>query len=101
MEDLGFLASCFSLRSDQMLIRSFPPDLAHEFAKQVAVRLGFYAENGGEFLEKVVASSGGQPGNMIALIKMALLPRYRTAEMIKFAPLYIDFRLAWHAANAL
>ena len=31
---------------------------------------------------------------------MATLPKYRIDGHIKTSPLYIDFRLAWHAANA-
>ncbi len=100
MEDLGFLTTFFLLQSDQMLIRPFPPDLAREFAEQTAAQMGLYAENRSQFLERMLERSGRLPGNIVALIKMALLPRYRTAGYIKFSPLYIDFRLAWHTANA-
>lgn len=101
MEDLGFLDSFFLLSSDQMLIRPFPPELAREFAEQVAVRLGLYADNRDLFLKQVLERSMGLPGEILTLIRMALLSRYRTAGHIMFSPLYIDFRLAWHRANAL
>jgi len=101
MEDVGYLTSYFLLRSDQMVIRPFTPDLAHAFAEQIATRLRLCAENKAEFLEQVVDHSKGLPGNIVTLIKMALLPRYQARGRIKFSPLYIDFRLAWHATNAL
>lgn len=100
MEDLGFLSSWFVLKSDRMAIRPFTPALASEFAELVAEQVGFWADNRGEFLRKVVELSGGLPGNIVSLIKMALLPRYRSSGHVKTSPLYIDFRLAWHAANA-
>jgi len=100
LEDLGFMASLFTLPSERMPIRSFGSEDAAEFAQQVASRAGLHAENLREFLRLVVERSGGLPGGIVAMIKMALFPKYRTGGHIKFAPLYIDFRLAWHAANA-
>jgi hypothetical protein len=31
-------------------------------------------------------------------VEMARLPQYRSAEHIKVAPLYVDFRLNWKSA---
>ena len=44
--------------------------------------------------------SHGSPGAIIRMVEMATLPKYRIDGHIKTSPLYIDFRLAWHAANA-
>ncbi len=100
MEDLGFLASFFTLRQERMQIRPFNRELTAAFALQTAKRYGLYASNFDEFLQRVVDLSAGSPGHVISLIKMAKLPKYRAAEYVKVSPLYIDFRLAWHAANA-
>lgn len=100
MEDLGYLASFFALRSEKMHIRPFDHQLAAEFADQCATQAGLVASNREEFLSRVVELSGGLPGNIVALIRMALLQKYRTADYVMMVPLYIDFRLAWHAANA-
>jgi len=100
MEDLGYLASFFALRSEKMHIRPFERQIATEFAERCARQSGLAASNREEFLKRVVEFSGGLPGNIVALIKMALLQKYRTAEYVKAVPLYIDFRLARHAANA-
>jgi hypothetical protein len=40
MEDLGYLASFFALRSEKMHIRPFDRQLASEFAHQCAIQLG-------------------------------------------------------------
>jgi hypothetical protein len=100
MEDLGFLASFFALRSERMHIWPFERDLAAEFARQTATEFGLEASNREEFLARVVQLSGGLPGPILGMIRMALLPKYRTGDYIKFSPLYIDSRLSWHAANA-
>jgi hypothetical protein len=96
MEDLGFLASFFGVQSERMRLRPFAPAVAQEFAQLLADRAGLWAANREEFLGKVVEHSGGLPGRITAMIEMAALPRYRSAgSHIKFAPLYIDFRLSW------
>jgi hypothetical protein len=101
MEDLGFLATFFTLQSERMHLRPFSSSEASAFAETVASQLGFNAVNRKEFLDRVLDRSGGLPGNILQLIQMAFLPRYRNGGHVKFSPLYIDFRLAWHAANAL
>lgn len=100
MEDLGFLAPMFALRAERMRLANFPPAEATHFAELVAHRLGVRAMNLAEFLQRIVDLSQGSPGTIQRLIHMAILPRYRINGHIKTSPLYIDFRLAWHAENA-
>lgn len=100
MEHLGFLTSFFALRSEQMHIRPFRHEVAREFAECVAQQVGLQAVNRVELLKKIVELSNGLPGCIVALIHMALKSKYRRGEYVMVSSLYIDFRLAWHAANA-
>jgi hypothetical protein len=100
MEELGFLIGFFALQTDQMEIGPFPADVASEFAEHVADRTGFYAINREEVLKRIVKLSKGIPGTIVELVRMAMMPRYRTSGHVKLTPLYIDFRLGWHAAHA-
>jgi hypothetical protein len=101
MEDLGFLAQLFVLRSELMPLLNFGRAEARQFAELSAQRTGLVATNLSDFLARIVNLSEGSPGAIMAMIKMAQLPRYRIQGHIKISPLYIDSRLAWHAANAV
>jgi hypothetical protein len=100
MEDIGFLQSFYPDRADKYEIRNFDSARAEEFAREVVRRAGISAVNLPEFLAKVLDFSEGNPGAILAMIQMAGYPKYRTAEHIKIAPLYIDFRLAVSASAA-
>jgi hypothetical protein len=101
MEDLGFLAPILVLRSERMLLPNFGRPEARRFAEESVQLAGLVASNLSDFLDRIVDLSNGSPGAIVTMIKMALLPRYRIQGHIKISPLYIDSRLAWHAANAL
>jgi hypothetical protein len=101
MEDLGFLAPIFVLRSERMPLRNFARPEARRFAEESAQLAGLVASNLSDFLERIVGLSDGSPGAIVSMIKMALLARYRIQGHIKTSPLYIDSRLLWHAANAV
>ena len=100
MEDLGFLTPMFALRAERMRLANFAPTEATQFAEWAADRVGVRAMNLSEFLQRIVALSQGSPGAIKRMIHMAMLPKYRAHGHIKTSPLYIDFRLAWHAENA-
>jgi Cdc6-like AAA superfamily ATPase len=93
MEDTGFLQSSYGDRSQKCEIRNFEDSVAEQFAREVVKRTGLMASNLGEFLEKVLEFSQGNPGVIVALIEMANDPKYRLDEHIKVTPLYIDFRI--------
>jgi hypothetical protein len=100
MEDLGFLAPMFGLRAERMPLSNFGRSTARQFAEESAQLHGLMATNLPDFLDRIVNLSNGSPGAIVTMIKMAMQPRYRIRAHIKTSPLYIDCRLAWHAANA-
>jgi hypothetical protein len=93
MEDVGFLLPLFSDRSEKYALHNFERAKALEFAKSVASCVHLIARNEEEFLQKIVEYSSGNPGGIIAMVKMATQPKYRSDEHIKLSPLYIDYRL--------
>lgn len=99
MEDTGFLQSSYGDRSQKCEIRNFDDTVAEQFAREVVKRTGLLASNLGEFLEKVLEFSEGNPGAIVALIELASDPKYRSDEHIKITPLYIDFRMNWSTAT--
>ncbi len=101
MEDLGFLAPFFALPAERMRLPNFSLSQALRFAEDVTRRINLQATNLNDFLDRVAELSRGSPGAIMSMLQMARLPRYRLDGHIKTAPLYIDFRLAWHRANAL
>ena len=99
MEDLGFLQPLYPERSDRFEIRDFPPMVAERFIQEAARRTVLSAENMGEFVERVLEFSQGNPGAILSLLRMAEHPKYRVAGHIKITPLYLDFRLDWKPAG--
>lgn len=100
MEDLGFLAPMFVLRDDQMKLPNFRPSETAQFAREIAQRIRLNAVNRLDFLNQIVEYSRGAPGAVVTMLQMAARPKYRAGEYIKTSPLYIDFLLSWHQANA-
>ncbi len=100
MEDLGFLTPLFALRSERMRLTNLRRSEATQFAEQVARRTQLRATNLPQFIERVVELGQGSPGAIVRMLRMAVHPKYRLGEYVKTSPLYIDFRLAWHADNA-
>ena len=98
MENLGFLQPLYPERSDRFEIRGFPPTVAERFIEETARRAGLRAGNLGEFLDRVLEFTQGNPGAILALLEMAQHPKYRSAEHIKITPLYLDFQLNWKPA---
>lgn len=100
MEDLGFLTPMFVVRSDQMGVQPFGRVETAIFANDIAERTHLTATNLADFLDRIATLSHGSPGAVMAMVQMATRSKYRIGGHIKTSPLYIDFRLAWHAANA-
>jgi len=99
MEDVGFLLPIFSDRSARYALRNFDSDTARSFATQVASEMRLKAVNRDEAIEKIVRFSKGNPGAIIAMLQMAINPKYLAQQHIKLSPLYIDFRLSWGATH--
>jgi hypothetical protein len=99
MEDTGFLQPIYSDRSEKCEIRNFPTTVAEPFAREMVSRASLSAGNIGEFLDKLVEFSYGNPRAMVSMIEMAKYPKYRSGENIKITPLYIDFRMGSNPAS--
>jgi len=94
MEDAGFVLPLFPDRAERFALRNFDPEIARRFAAACGEREDLTAENLGQFLDRVVEYSDGNPGAMIQMIRMAKAPKYSHQNQIKIAPLYIDYRIA-------
>jgi hypothetical protein len=94
MEDVGFVLPLFPDRGDRLPLRNFDPDRAAEFAATCAEQQGLKAENLGQFLDRVVEHSDGNPGAMLRMIGLARDPQYVHQNRIKITPLYIDYKIA-------
>jgi hypothetical protein len=99
MEDAGFLHPFYGDRSQRCEIRNFDDVIAEQFAREVVKRAGLSGTNMSEFFDKVLEFSQGNPGAIVALIKMATDPKYRSDGHIKITPLYIDFRMNGQVAG--
>ncbi len=94
MEDVGFVLSLFPDRAEKCPLRNFDSGTAKRFAAWCARNEGLTAGNLAQFLDKVVACSGGNPGAIERMIGMAKAPKYSHGGQIKTTPLYIDFKIA-------
>ena len=94
MEDVGFVLNLYPGRADCFELCNFAPETALEFAQRTVAESGLTAGNLPEFLDRVVDLSGGNPGAILSMVKMAMQPKYRSEEHIKITPLYVDFRMS-------
>lgn len=94
MEDAGFVLSLFPERTEKVALRNLDPELARLLAVGFAKREGLMAENLDQFLNRIVEYSGGNPGAMLQMIRMAAAPKYSHDDQIKITPLYIDYKIA-------
>ncbi len=94
MEDVGFVLRLFPDRAERFALRNFDPEITRRFAAGYAEREGLTAANLGQFLDRVVEYSDGNPGAVLQMIRMAKAPKYSHQNQIKIAPLYIDYRIS-------
>lgn len=93
MEELGYASTLFAERRDRFLLTDFAPEVAREFIDWRTEASGLRAENLDEFKERTLSLSGGNPGVISWLVRLAALPKYRSGEHIKVTPLYLDFKI--------
>jgi AAA ATPase domain len=98
MEDAGYMLPMFCERSAKFALADFDATTAKEFAATVAQEMRLEVLNRDEVIEKVVHYSKGNPGAIVALLQMAVSPKYRSPHL-KFFPLYIDFKLGRGATH--
>jgi AAA+ ATPase superfamily predicted ATPase len=94
MEDAGFVLPLFPERREKFPLANFDDATALQFAKLVAEREALNAHNLGQFLDKLIEYSGGNPGAIVQMIRMARSGKYMAEGQIKIAPLYIDYKMA-------
>lgn len=99
MEDVGFLLPLFSDRSERYALRNFNSSTAQAFAQRTAQAMQLDVTNRDEVIEEIVRYSKGNPGAILAMLRMAGNPKYVAHEHVKLSPLYIDFRLRWGAPH--
>jgi hypothetical protein len=99
MEDVGFLMPMFTDRSSRQALHNFDSNTATNFALQIARQIRLDATNHEEVIQKIVAYSKGNPGAIVAMLQMAVIPKYVAQQHVKLSPLYIDFRLSWGATH--
>lgn len=93
MEDIGTLQPMCAGRKERLELKEFIPPVALEFARREASRAGLRASNLDQVLHSLVDLSGGNPGSIVAMLKMAHLPRYYAGDQIKMHVLYLDYRM--------
>jgi hypothetical protein len=93
MEDIGALRPLCAGKSERMELRNLPPQIALEFAQREADRIELQASNLGSTLSSLVEWSSGNPGDLLHMLKMARLAKYRVGDQIKSHILYIDYRM--------
>jgi hypothetical protein len=93
MEDIGALQPMCAGRAERLELKEFAPPVALEFAWDQAGKTGLEASNLHDVLRSLVAWSNGNPGAIIQMVRMALLPRYRVDGQIKAHVLYLDHRM--------
>lgn len=93
MEDIGTLQPMCARKSECLEMKDFPPLIALEFVRREADRTALQAANLNEVLPSLVEWSNGNPGDLIQMVRMAHLPRYRVDGQIKAHILYIDYRM--------
>lgn len=93
MEDIGTLQPLCADKSERLELLNWPRPIALEFARHEAERTGLCAANLEAALQAVVQSSGGNPGSIVRMVKMAHQPQYRLDGQIKFHVLYLDYRM--------
>jgi hypothetical protein len=93
MEDIGALRPLCASKSERMELKNLPPQIALEFAKREADRIELWASNLVSILPSLVEWSGGNPGAILHMLKMAQLPQYSVGDQIKSHILYIDYRM--------
>jgi hypothetical protein len=93
MEDIGALQPLVSDKSERLEMKNWPPAVALEFARREAEGTDLSASNLDVALQSMVQLSGGNPGSIVHMIKMAHQSQYRIEDQIKFHVLYLDYQM--------
>lgn len=94
MEDAGFVLNLYSERSAKFALKNLDPDAASRFVGWCVDRERLAADNLQDFQQRIVEYSGGNPGAMMHMVRMATQTKYRHDNQVKVVPLYIDYKIA-------
>lgn len=93
MEDIGGLRGLCTAKAERLEMANWLLPVALEFARQQAKRLNVTASNLDSILPSLVSWSDGNPGAIMAMLRMATKPQYLVGDQIKAHVLYLDFRM--------
>jgi hypothetical protein len=93
MEDVGALQVLSYDKKERLEMLNWHRDVALEFTCREADRIKLRASNIDTALESIAQLSGGNPGSILGMLKMASRPQYRVEDQIKFHILYLDYRM--------
>ncbi len=93
MEDIGALQILCYDKRERLEMTNWPLDVALEFARRNAERVELRASNLEAALHSMVQLSGGNPGSILGMLKMAGRSQYRVDDQIKFHVLNLDYRM--------
>jgi hypothetical protein len=100
MEDIGAMRPLCANKSERLEVKNWPPQIALEFAQREAERIQLWASNLEAILSSLVERSGGNPGAILQMLKMAHMPQYRAGDQIKAHVLYLDYRMGRRERSA-
>jgi hypothetical protein len=93
MEDIGSFRSLCIERAARFELKPWPPAVALEFTRLHAEAMGLAAVNLDEALRTFAEMGKGRPGPILAMLRMAVEPRYRHADHIKAHVVGLDYKL--------
>jgi hypothetical protein len=93
MEEIGALQALCHDKKERLEMMNWSPEIALEFARREGERLDLWANNLDAALQSIVHLSGGNPGAILGMLKMASRSQYRLDDQIKFHVLYLDYRM--------
>ncbi len=89
-ECLGYLRRLMWDPREEIAVEPLTPRESGHLFDLAAAAYRLYAIDLQQFRHKVLESARGNPGQILAMCRLAVLPQYRTAGRIKFLPLRID-----------
>ena len=92
-EDIGGLRPLFCQKNEQIEVKNFDRTTALLFARESAASMQFDSDNFDFTLDYICERSEGNPGAILAMLRMAKGPTYRSGDQIRVHTLYLDFRM--------
>ncbi len=87
---LGYLRRLLWDPREEIALEPLTPRESGHLFDVAAAAFRLHSVDLGEFRRKVLESARGNPGQILAMCRLAMLPQYRTGGRIKFLPLRMD-----------